>query len=331
MNYSKQLIIGDSKNAHNKKQKEFNRLSKEIFEHQQIHTQLQKLINDYHLRSIQEYRPLIERYLNLKEDLILLLDKFYNSSAISEFDKKIILKILVEFINELLLHQENEKILKLYHIYNSSETFDREFNNKRSLAQHEPDLTTTDNTEQEGSWQENQRTSFILEEKLSAKEKLNGLNSKATLRRLYLDLLKVYHPDLEQDDTIKIFKTEKVQQITSAYLNKNFTELLQMHIDTKIDTRKYELNKISSSVLNNLNKQLHLQLDQIKEEIEQARLKLAIVCNINPIHTHNEKAIEIQFTTNLRLLKSENKYWNQIYHLISTQNYLKVFLTQFKP
>ncbi len=325
------LIKTDKKTPLNKKQKEFNLLSNQIEENNELIKNLKLQIERYQVRHIEELSPLLNRYFQLKEELTILLDMHYKSGNYSKAENEVIAAIVLELTHELIKHNSSELLLNIYQTYNRTPYTAPIEDKQRILSEqmNSEESQKWNSENDEPNWKETQRASYINQQKLLARQNQNLIHSKATAKKIYYDLIKCFHPDLEQDEASRIHKTKLVQNITSAYKNNNFSELLQLHIDAQIEKTKYELNSLSSKVLNDINKQLKLQLQQTEETIEQLRLRLSVICNINHKHTHDPVATEIQFKSNFNLLKKENKYWQDVITYIKTHNYLQTFISNY--
>lgn len=102
----------------------------------------------------------------------------------------------------------------------------------------------------------------LQKEKTDAtKEELKG----KSLRRIYLSLAKILHPDTEPDEALRREKEDFMKKATVAYTDKNFIELLRLEM-LWVNTQGQHLQGLDADTL-----KIYMQLlkDQVKElEIE---------------------------------------------------------------
>jgi hypothetical protein len=82
-----------------------------------------------------------------------------------------------------------------------------------------------------------------------------------SIRSIYVALVKILHPDTEQDEALKIEKEEMMKMVTVAYENRDLMQLLQLETQW-IKKHDESLHKLEVSTLNAY---IHLLKDQVKE------------------------------------------------------------------
>jgi hypothetical protein len=107
------------------------------------------------------------------------------------------------------------------------------------------------------------KTEKQLEKEAKIKEETQNISKAA--RSIYTDLVKEFHPDREQDETKKLYKTEIMKQVTQAYEKDDLFELLRLKIElqgsdidsvTMADQQLKYYNKILKEQINDLEKSL---------------------------------------------------------------------------
>ncbi|MFB0947244.1 MAG: hypothetical protein ACI9V1_003454 [Spirosomataceae bacterium] len=121
-------------------------------------------------------------------------------------------------------------------------------------------------------------------------------------KKIYMRLIKRFHPDLEQDEALKIQKTALVQEITKSYKEKDFLKLLSLQIE-HIDEKENEGQILADDMLERYNKILSTQLSEIKREIEF--IKYSSRGLIENFFDANSKFSERQFRAKKKYLKQE--------------------------
>lgn len=104
------------------------------------------------------------------------------------------------------------------------------------------------------------------EKKVNKQEQMLAQDAKT----IYLRLVKKFHPDLEQDETLKIQKTALVQEVTKAYKENDFLKLLSLQIE-HIDEKENEGQILADDMFKRYNKILTKQLNELKYEIEDIK------------------------------------------------------------
>jgi len=88
-------------------------------------------------------------------------------------------------------------------------------------------------------------------------------------RRIYMQIIKKYHPDLEKDAAIREEKTEIIKQVTKAYNEKDFLSLLKLQL-TYIDDNEAGSEAIADDMLKRYIKLLKKQQGELERSIQEA-------------------------------------------------------------
>lgn len=102
---------------------------------------------------------------------------------------------------------------------------------------------------------------FENEEKL---KQINEIKNKS-LRSIYIDLVKLLHPDTETNEDAKIEKEELMKQVTVAYENKDLATLLALEMQW-INRSSEHLQQLTDEKLALFNKVLKEQIATLKKE-----------------------------------------------------------------
>jgi hypothetical protein len=86
-----------------------------------------------------------------------------------------------------------------------------------------------------------------------------------TTRQIYMELVKNFHPDQEQDETERVRKTEIMQQITAAYEKDDLLELLELQM-TLLNKADHILQTMTDDSLKLYNKMLAQQVFDLEQE-----------------------------------------------------------------
>lgn len=113
-----------------------------------------------------------------------------------------------------------------------------------------------------------------------AKEKLIEEARTKNISTIYKQLAKAFHPDLEQDEELKIQKEELMKQLTAAYENNDLHTLLRLELSW-IQKEENNPDKLSDEKLAIYNQVLKEQVEELEDEI----IMLIDHPRYQPLHT----------------------------------------------
>lgn len=88
-----------------------------------------------------------------------------------------------------------------------------------------------------------------------------------TTRQVYMELVKTFHPDQEQDETERVKKTAIMQQITAAYEKDDLLQLLELQM-TLLNREEHILQTMNDDSLRLYNKMLAQQVSELEQEYQ---------------------------------------------------------------
>lgn len=286
-------------------QKEFNRLTKKIemlrlkvksiaAKTQYMHTVLQV-----------ELLPLVKKFDELRADMVRLLDNYLQNTNFNATEKKKIKHLIREQLFELI-EKGFDDLKPIYERYNNQSFEEAESDldlvtseMMRSMASMmfgieidpDADVSTPEKmqayvdqkiTEKEAAEQatkaakeERRRQKPLTEKQQAAEKKRQEKEQKKqeeankitkSVRDVYTDLVKAFHPDLEQDETEKARKTAIMKDITAAYEENDLLKLLQLQLQLeRID--QAHLEGLAEDRLKLFNKVLRAQVNELQEQL----------------------------------------------------------------
>ncbi|PWJ58375.1 hypothetical protein CLV98_104234 [Dyadobacter jejuensis] len=285
-----------------KKQKEFKQLSVALEKAEAELSSLRSTIEHYRSRRQLELTPLQKVYAECFQEMVQKLDQWYRSGVFAPHESKHLASIIIEYTTYLMHGSGTEALKNLYLRYWNITNQEKPEDN-RTLG---PPITPTEEQGDTGTTLDetiplaDESKAWSPEEKLADRARREQERLRLAIRKLYLRLIKEFHPDLELDERLKEEKTAKVQEITAAYRNEDLKEMLNLQLS--LETVHLES---SSKVLNHYIKGYKRQLERLTERLSAERENLAVICQIDSVHTLNPKAIEIQFQTNINQVKKE--------------------------
>ena len=162
------------------------------------------------------------------------------------------------------------------------ENFEYQASSEQSIEQHaEQRSEQEDDFEQYAAEQQQAREKAKQLRQQQKREQAEQL-AEQSLRMVYLKIASIIHPDREQDEHIKVEKTELLQQANRAYEQQDLFYLLKLQIQIEQNrgtTQKALSNeqiKFYKLALDAQKQQLDAQIDEIIESLnwtKQAKLK----------------------------------------------------------
>jgi hypothetical protein len=163
---------------------------------------------------------------------------------------------------------------------------------------------------------------------IEARKKVAESAISKTTKQIYLDLVKNFHPDAEQDEERKIWKTDIMQQITAAYEEDDYIRLLELQMSLLED----RANAITSFD----DKQLKYFNDVLKKQIDEYYIKLEMSSPaINPMFPYgdlfdmNRNRMHYKINDFLKSCKAQEKQYVQWLGWIQTKDGFKDFIKNY--
>lgn len=299
------VISKKGKNFLSKEQQTFNRLIKKV-EKLQKELQNTTLILDNDLIQYgQLIHPVLIRKKNLLASLIKLIYKTFqqNKKSLTNAERKIIKTVLSNQLGNLLEDKLEEMDPEVHKIFSEisgvtyEELKEAEFQNMKedlndffnhqgidididhlhqNMSPEEMaikmkelrDQLEEQLTDQEAQWQSESNNKRKSKKQLILEQKEQWLQEAKTknINTIYRDLVKVLHPDLEQDESLKIEKESLMKEVINAYTNKDLHALLRLELIwiQKEENNPDQLSKEKLTVFNELLKE---QINNLSEEL----------------------------------------------------------------
>jgi hypothetical protein len=87
-----------------------------------------------------------------------------------------------------------------------------------------------------------------------------------TTKQIYMDLVKNFHPDAEQDEAKRAWKTEIMQKVTVAYGDNDYLKLVELQM-TLLDNRDNAIGGFNDDQLKYFNNALKTQIDKLEYQM----------------------------------------------------------------
>jgi hypothetical protein len=171
-----------------------------------------------------------------------------------------------EYLIEMLKHQfgidiDPDEIQDINNPFNNPSIIE-----KIHAAQEEQKKTAEEKAQQRAEFEANRPKSDKQIEKEARKKAAETAVSKTT-KQIYMDLVRNFHPDTEQDEAKRLWKTQIMQQITVAYNDDDYIKLLELQM-TLLEDRDNAVEKFNEKELKYFNDALKQQVDDLQMQLQ---------------------------------------------------------------
>lgn len=300
-NSDQQLLVigkgGDEKNL-SKNQKAFNRYVKRIQILKRDIENYRQWKNVAHERAQRELVPLENALADKRVLLVKLLDRQHEAKFFRAAERKHLAELILDQCYDLIEQFGREEVKPIFekHQGQSFEEADAEADAqigqtmKEAFAQmygidldDDVDVSSPEKfqaslaeklaerqaqAEQAQREADERRASRKKTPKQQAAEERRQKEEKhlsLAVRKIYMDLVKTFHPDREPDEAERQRKTEIMQRVTEAYQADNLFELLKLQLEfNRVDAD--HLETLADAQLKAYNKLLKSRVDELENE-----------------------------------------------------------------
>ncbi len=284
-----------------KKQKEFNKLVKKIESLRKELDATGKMLNSC-LQFYSGYiHPLEQEVVTLRTSCIKMFFPFYKDKLrLSKKEKEVLGEIISLGIDDIMRLSPKELDDEMKAIFRSvngityeqakrdsfeemkdemTEMFD-EMGVEINLNDFDAGMTEEEMMRKMKEIQDNlEKEAEILEEKEANRKKTKKQQEKEdrakqveearkkNIGSIFKQLAKVFHPDLEKDETQKVLKEDLMKQLTVAYEKNDLHALLKLEIEW-IQKEENDITKLTDDKLGIYNEVLKQQVEEMLENID---------------------------------------------------------------
>jgi hypothetical protein len=223
--------------------------------------------------------PIAEKIKLLQKEKLIALDIYVHEIKFSKRELSIIDTYMAEQIAQWIYeHGSNEELADLFITY-AHTTFDEYILNLGTKSVYynfeESEIGTGESTDRSNTKKKTAAQRKGEKAKLEQEQ-----HRRKSIRAIYIDLIKAFHPDTEQDATKKLEKEEISKKITEAYGKNDLYTLL----DLETQFLEQESNRLSGMKPETAKSYLAMLDSQIKELKESIR---------SILHSHDKIFIEM--------------------------------------
>ena len=354
------LIINDQpKKALSKQQQTFNRLIKKI---EKLQTDLEKTTHslqqklDFYLKHIY---PLERKEIILLKQLAKSLYTFYKENHLfSKNDQTTLGEIISVQLHNIFHLEQAEPDDELKEIFKAVEKIDYDEAAKEGLDGMKQEMRSMledmevdfniDDMDREMTEEEILKKVEALKNQFRqqakkaepAKKTKKQLEKEAiekqqeearakSINSIYKNLVKIFHPDLEQDPDLKLQKEELMKKLTTSYKSGDLHTLLKLELQW-IQKEGTNVDKLTDDKLALYNESLKQQANDLEGEIDQIlhhpryqplyqftdSLEQIIYISVNDIRHHKKSLIKDMSQSLLVLQSNQNKALIEVREII---------------
>ena len=356
------IRVGTSKEkaVQSKAQKEFNRLTKKIENTEKEIKEFKDVAEKLQQRVVREMRPLTVQLAQLQAQVVRIYDRAHDSKDFKKAEKKKLAHLIQTLAFDLIDTEGMEDLKAIYDKYDK-EGYDA-VNEEMEQAQLDMakqmasqmlgiDLSDVDlkdpekmreflqqkMQEQEAAEEERQQVAAERRAKKPKTERQQALEAKReeetrnitkSVRTLYMDLVKAFHPDRELDEAEKARKTEIMQRVTQAYEASDLLALLRLQLEfDRID--QDHLETLADDQLRYYNKILKDQAQDLEGELYAIQERMGRMSG-SPFGVYSTMQVEYKFNSDVRQLKKSIKDMKSDIGMFSDLSVLKLWLKDYK-
>lgn len=356
-----QLVrIGISKATLTKSQKEFNRLTKRIETLGQEITVFREAADHLQRRVQAEYIPLVRQFQAQQAELVKVFDRAYDHKDFKKGEKKKLADLILNLAYELV-EAGFDDLKPIYDKYDTdgfdatstdADQLQAELLKSMAGQMFGIDLDDVDATspeeikahlqqkieEREAAEAERKRLAderrakkpkSEKQQEREARKQLEEKNITQATRKLYMDLVKAFHPDREPDESEKERKTEIMHRVTAAYETGDLLALLRLQLEfERID--QTHLETLADEQLLYYNKILRQQVKELEGELYNMQSQLAAMIGQPSFYSRSPITLELSLTQDIKSIKNEIKTLKKDLKAFADNDVLKEWLKTYK-
>ena len=356
------IRVGTTKEkaVQSKAQKEFNRLTKKIEKTEQDIKEFRDTADKLQQRVSKEMRPLLAQLTQLQAQVVKIYDRAYDNNDVKKAEKKKLAYLIQTIAFDLIDQEGMEELKAVYDKYDeqgydavNEEMEQSQLDMVKQMASQMLGIDLSDVDvkdpekmqaflhqklmEQEAA--EEQRQQMAAERRAKkpktekqqereAKKEEETRNITRSVRTLYMDLVKAFHPDREPDEAEKARKTEIMQRVTQAYEASDLLALLRLQLEfDRIDQE--HLETLADDQLKYYNKILKEQAQDLDHELVGIQQQLGQMSG-SMFGVQSTMQLEYKFNNDVRQLKKQIKALKSDIELFSDLSTLKLWLKEYK-
>lgn len=358
---AKIIQITKEKAEQSKVQKDFNRLIKKIEKLEQEIAEYRAGLDEVNQRLQGTLTPARKEYYVQKAELVKCFDRAYDSGYFKKREEKKLTYLICELAYDVIEYGGMEELIPIYDKYNET-SYEEENEQANELAaeqlkgifsmfgiEFDDDVDTKnpevfqeqmakklaekqekyDSEQRQAEKRKDKRPKSKKQQEKEEKKELEARNVTKSVRTIYMDLVKAFHPDREPNEEERERKTQIMQRVTEAYEKNDLLGLLRLQLEfDRIDQNHIE--NIAESHLKNYNKLLREQAEELSYELENMVSQVAEMSGKPDYIVSNIHRLRLSLEQDIKEFKSAAKSIKNDVKVFGSQLFLKEFLKSYK-
>ncbi len=346
-------LSGPNAKPLSKAQKEFNRLSARVAELEKLLIDYQASVDAVQQRIQADYIPLLTAYNQARADLVRLFDRFYDNPEATRSERRKIARLIVDMGEDLLFRhgfadlraivgkysqqdldeaddaaQQLEQMKQTAAATYGLDLDDIDFESPDELMAYIEQQVRERQAEQERRNARTEQSKSNQQQADEAKQAAKLQQTTKTIRTLYRELVKAYHPDRELDEAEKGRKTAIMQQVTEAYEKGDLMALLRLQL-TLNELDQARVNTLADEPLRHYNKLLKQQIDRLTDELTERQQYMASLLGRPLTSVQSTFGLEVSIGEAVNSLKRDVKAIKQQLKSLTQPAFLKAWLQAY--
>lgn len=358
---AKIIQITKEKAEQSKVQKDFNRLIKKIEKLEQEIAEYRAGLDEVNQRLQGTLTPARKEYYVQKAELVKCFDRAYDSGYFKKREQKKLTYLICELAYDVIEYGGMEELIPIYDKYNET-SYEEENEQANELAaeqlkgifsmfgiEFDDDVDTKnpevfqeqmakklaekqekyDSEQRQAEERKDKRPKSKKQQEKEEKKELEARNVTKSVRTIYMDLVKAFHPDREPNEEERERKTQIMQRVTEAYEKNDLLGLLRLQLEfDRIDQNHIE--NIAESHLKNYNKLLREQAEELSYQLENMVSQVAQMSGKPDYIVSNIHRLRLSLEQDIKEFKSAAKSIKNDVKVFGSQLFLKEFLKSYK-
>jgi hypothetical protein len=233
-----------------------------------------------------------------------------------------------EYLIEMLKHQfgidiDPDEIQDINNPFNNPSIIE-----KIQAAQEQQQKTAEEKAQQRAEFEANRPKSDKQIEKEARKKAAETAVSKTT-KQIYMDLVRNFHPDTEQDEAKRLWKTQIMQQITVAYNDDDYIKLLELQM-TLLEDRDNAVEKFNDKELKYFNDALKQQVDDLQMQLQMNSPAMNPMFPGAELFSLNRDQMLRNINSHVKDLQKDLKMYRNIIEHIRTMGGFKDYIKRYE-
>jgi hypothetical protein len=336
------IVEGDQDGTFlSKEQEAFNKKIREIKSLKKTLEELSSAIKTAQVEFQKTVIPLQNDFIGLMKERLRILSEYYWNVKLSKSLKRDLLDVLILECDQILRAKGNDdEVSKWLEEFENQKNADVSEVDRNAEKEREKEVEDAfqdffddflGGDEGEGAWEDRSQQDKGHKKK-AAKQAAKEEARKRSIKEIYRDLIKVFHPDKEMDETAKKKKEEISKEITEAYKKNDLLTLLEFESSLVVED-KGRIREMADDKLKVYNEVLTEQKKDLEYKLYALKMNNETIYRGMCMKNSNGK----KFLKKVRdeLHERNDALVNQMYIIQNNKKYLKyfvdVYLSRYDP